>query len=179
MPIEFKKDISNIVVTSDTLANCFSLTRPRIIQLAKEEVLNRDKNSKYLLVENIRRYLDYVKNSPKGSAESNDEFQADYWEEKALHEKAKRELTEIKLGKIQGKMHEAKDVELVMTEMLVTLRTQLLGLPSQLASKLAGKTQEEVYVAINSAIEEKLAELSEYTPSLFESEVEDESDEDS
>jgi len=32
--------------TADGLAACFGLTRPRIVQLAKENVLVRDENSK-------------------------------------------------------------------------------------------------------------------------------------
>lgn len=177
MAVEFRKDISGLVVSSDTLASCFNLTRPRINQMADENVLVREANRKYLLLENIQRYVRYVKSSAK-EEDGDEEFQAIYWEEKALHEKAKRELTEIRLDKTKGKMHEARDVELFMTEMLTTLRTQLLGLASQLAPRLAGKEQEEIYENINSAIEEKLQELSEYKPELFEGEIEDEPGED-
>lgn len=178
MTFQIIKDLSSVLTTSDGLASCIGLTRPRIIQLANEGVFDRDKNSKYVVQDNIKRYIDHVKNGDKGT-ETDEEFQANYWQEKALHEKAKRELTEMNLAKMQGKMHEAKDVELVMTEMLTNLRTQLLGLPSQLAPQLTGKTQEEIYTAMNSAIEEKLIELKDYAPSLFESEViDDDPDED-
>jgi hypothetical protein len=178
MSLQIIKDLSTILTTSDGLAGCVGLTRPRIIQLANEGVFDRDKNSKYAVQDNIKRYIDHVKNGDK-TTESDEEFQANYWQEKALHEKAKRELTEINLAKIQGKMHEAKDVELVMTEMLTNLRTQLLGLPSNLAPQLVSKSQEEIYIAMNSALEEKLTELKDYAPALFESEViDDDSDED-
>ncbi|WP_425057631.1 hypothetical protein SCACP_21480 [Sporomusa carbonis] len=169
MPLQVIKDLSEILTTSDGLAGCIGLSRPRVIQLANEGILDRDKNSKYVVADNIKRYIDYIKNGGK-TTQSSDEFQADYWEEKAIHEKAKRELTEIKLAKIQGKMHDARDVELVMTEMLINLRTQLLGLPSNLAPQLAGKTQEEIYDMMNREIESKLNELRDYSPALFEGE---------
>jgi hypothetical protein len=172
------KDLSDVLTTSDGLAGCFGLTRPRIIQLANEGVLDRDKSSKYIVQDNIRRYVDYIKNGGKAT-ESTEEFQGYYWEEKAIHEKAKRELTEIELAKIRGKMHDAKDVELVMTEMLTNLRTQLLGLPSQLAQQLAGKTQEEIFTVLTREVENKLNEIKDYSPALFESErVEDDAEED-
>lgn len=163
------KDLSTILTTSDGLAGCFKLTRPRIIQLANEGILDRDKNSKYSVQDNIIRFLDYVKGGGKTEVTS-DEYQTAYWEEKALHEKAKRELTEIELAKIRGKMHDATDIELVMTEMLVNLRTQLLGLPSTLAPQLAGKSREEIFLALTREIETKLNEIKDYSPSLFESE---------
>jgi hypothetical protein len=140
--------------------------------------LDRDKASKYAVQDNVRRYIDYIKNGGKVD-ETEDEAQSNYWEEKALHEKAKRELTEIQLAKIRGKMHDAKDVELVMTEMLTNLRTQLLGLPSQLAPQLAGKSQEDIFTRLNEEIESRLNELKDYSPSVFESErVEDDTEED-
>lgn len=178
MAMQIIKDLSNILTTSDGIAGCIGLSRPRVIQLANEGVLDRDKNSKYVVQDNIRRYIDYIKNGGK-SEESSDEFQAVYWEEKALHEKAKREMTQIKLSKIQGKIHDAKDIELIMTEMLTNLRTQLLGLPAQLAAQLAGKSQEAIYEIMNHEVELKLSELSDYNPCLFESErVDDDSEED-
>jgi hypothetical protein len=171
------RDLSTILTTSDGLADAFNLTRPRIVQLAKEGILIRDPNSKYAVQENVRRYVETIKSGGK-TAESTEEFQADYWQEKSIHEKAKRELTEIDLAKIQGKMHDARDIELVMSDMLTNLRTQLLGLPSQLAPQLAGKTQEEIFVALSREIESKLIEIKDYSPALFESErVDDDSGE--
>jgi hypothetical protein len=172
MPQQIIKDLNEILTTSDGLAGCFGLSRPRIIQLAKEGVLDRDKSSKYAVQDNVKRYIDFIKSGQKVT-ESDEEFQANYWEEKALHEKAKRELTEMNLAKMQGKMHDAKDVELVMTEMLTNLRTQLLGLPSQLAPQLANQSQETIYDLLNREIEAKLIEIKDYTPNLFESEREE------
>ena len=88
-------------------------------------------------------------------------------EEKAKHEKIKREIAEHKLAIMEGNAYSAKTVELVMTEMLSNLRTQLLGLPTKLAPQLEGKTKEQIYVRLTREIEEKLSELSEYSPDLF------------
>ena len=88
-------------------------------------------------------------------------------EEKAKHEKIKREIAELKLAMMEGNAYSAKTVELVMTEMLSNLRTQLLGLPTKLAPQLEGKKKEQIYTILTHEIEEKLSELSEYSPDLF------------
>lgn len=142
---------------ADGLAACFGLTRPRIVQLAKEGVLVRDDNSKYCIADSIQRYV----NSKAGN---NGES---YDVERTKHEKFKSRLTELKLAKIENRMHDAHDVELVMMEMLTNIRTQLLGLPSALAGKLADLPQEKIYGILTAAIEDKLIELSEYKPDMF------------
>lgn len=63
-----------------------------------------------------------------------------------------------------------------MTEMLSNLRTQLLGLPSKLAPQLEGMNRDQVYDVMTREIEEKLSELSEYTPDLFTAEGIEEDD---
>lgn len=154
--------------TADGLAACFGLSRPRIVQLANEGVLLRDENSKYSISDNVQRYI-----NSKAGGDGGLSFDA----ERTKHEKFKSRLTELRLEKMEGRMHDAKDIERVMTEMLTNLRTQLLGLPSQLSGQIANQPQEVVYQIMTKAIEEKLSELADYSPELFCGE--DDEDEDS
>ncbi|MBR6906427.1 MAG: hypothetical protein IKN33_05765, partial [Selenomonadaceae bacterium] len=91
--------------------------------------------------------------------------------------RVKREIAELKLAKMENSVYDAKTVELVMTEQLSNLRTQLLGLPSKLAPIIEGKSKEEIYETMTREIEEKLMELSEYTPELFTEEFVEDDDE--
>ena len=68
---------------------------------------------------------------------------------------------------MHGEVYSADTVEQVMPETLLNLRTQLLGLPTKLAPQLQSVTKEEAYNLLTQEIEDKLSELSEYTPSLF------------
>ena len=104
----------------------------------------------------------------KGKSESDNEL--DYMAEKAKHEKGKRELSALRLAKEEGRAYDAATVELVMTEMVSNLRTQLLGLPSKLAPILNGADRDRIYDVLTQEIEEKLAELSGYRPDMFMSE---------
>ena len=167
MAAKIFSDLSAILTTSDGLAKCFDLTRPRIIQLAKDGILERDKNSHYAVQPNIINFLKYAKKAENQGKNAPSEGQVDYWQEKALHERDKRALTEINLGKKLGQIHDAKDVELVMTEMLVNIRTKLQGFPTTIAPKIVDKNQELVYGILNSEVEKILTELSDYKPELF------------
>ena len=130
-----------ITVTQRSLADAIGLTPPRISQLIQEGVVIRDEKDKsggVFLVQSILNYKD----ATKGNGGDED---IDYMTEKARHEKTKREIAELRLAKMEHRVYSAKTVELVMTEMLSNLRTQLLGLPTKVAPQLEGKTKEELY----------------------------------
>lgn len=167
-----------ITVSQTNLAKALNLTVVRVQQLIQEGVVIRDDNDArggVLLLQSVRNY-DRMKN--KGGPTADDEEVVDYKLEQAKHEKVKRELAEIKLAKAEARIYDARTVELVMTEMLSNLRTQLLGLPSKLAPILESKDRAAVYETMTKEIEEKLAELSEYSPDLFTHEEIGDSDED-
>lgn len=159
-------------VSTSALAEILGLTTRRVQQLNKEIPLKQVSQGKYDLPETIQTYITWIKEK----SISDEEF--DLNKEKALHETSKRKITEINLAKMERRAHDAKDIELVMTEMLTNLRTQLLGLPAQVAGLLAGKSQEDVYQKLTESIEAKLFELSDYDPKMFDSEIESNDQED-
>lgn len=159
-------DPRKITVSQTNLGKALGLTTGRVAQLIKEGVVFRDDNDKsggVFLVKSVQAYTSF-----KGKSESYNEL--DYMAEKAKHEKVKRELSELRLAKEEGRAYDAATVELVMTEMVSNLRTQLLGLPSKLAPILNGADRDRIYDVLTQEIEEKLAELSEYRPEMFMSE---------
>jgi len=91
----------------------------------------------------------------------------DYNHEKALHERAKRKLTEMEVRKRSNELHEAADVEAVLTDMLVNLR-KLLGIPAKMATQLAERSKEEVESLLTKEIEFILLEVKDYKPTMFE-----------
>ena len=100
------------------------ITSRRVNQLAGMHVLTRDEENRYDLPSNIDAYFKYKYTSQED---------VDYGREKAMHEAAKRRLAELELAKRNNEVHEAKDVEFVMTDMLTNLRSQLLGIPAKMA----------------------------------------------
>ena len=161
-------DVKKISVKQNALAQALGVTPGRISQLVKDGVVIRDTESAsvaVLLFESLKNYFQ--------AAAKRTDTGIDINEERAKFERARRVLEEMKVAKAMRKVYDAKTVELFMTEELSTLRTQLLGLPSKLAPILEGKAKEEIYTVMTQEIEEKLTELSEYSPDLFDEEVEE------
>lgn len=162
------KKISNglksLTTTQTEMGRALGLTSGRVHQLVQEGIAIRDPNDKaggIFVVETMKNYYS------QWSGGTADGDAPDLNEERARHEKAKREIAELKLAELQGSVYPAKTVELVMTEMASNLRTQLLGLPAKLAPILEGQKKEAIYTALTKEIEEKLSELSAYSPDLF------------
>lgn len=153
-----------LYVTSSELSKVLGITQRRVQQLENENILTKNTDGKFELSKNIELYYAW-KFQPTSSA--------NYETEKALHEKAKREKTEMYNAKLKGQLHEAKDVEIIMTNMLVNFRNKMLGLPSHLAGKLVRqKNINIINYELDNAIKEALTELSEYDPSLFVNKIE-------
>lgn len=153
-------DPRKITVTQNAFAKAIGVSQQRVSQLLKEGIAVVDEQNALLLVPSLIAYM-------KAYQSTSDAENIDYMQEKARHEKAKREIAELKLNKMQGSVYDARTVELVMTEMIANLRTQLLGMPTKLAPILESKTKEKIYTSLTREIEEKLAELSAYRPELF------------
>ena len=153
--MKITSNLKTLTTTQTEMARALGMSQQRVSQLLKEEVMVTDSDGALLILESLKNFYKLR----AGAASAGDEL--DYMQEKAQHERIKREISEIQLAKLQGSVYDARIVELVMTEEYSRLRTQLLGLPSKLAPLLEGKGKDEVYDTLTREIEEKLTELSE------------------
>lgn len=121
---------------------------------------------RFPLQENIKRYIRYLESGQV--AEDEKEATKRFWEERALHEAAKRKMAELKLAQLNNRLHDANTIELVMTDMLTTFKNRLLALPQKVSPKIIGlKSIAEVNDILATEINEALIELSDYSPDLF------------
>ena len=148
-------NIQLMAVTQKQLAQALGLGTTRINQLIDEGIVIRDETSRsgqVMLFESLQNY--FLSKNATGDGVS-------FWKERSLHEKAKRELAELKLSKSRGEVYDSLTVESVLSELLTNFRNKLLGLPSKYATQLEGKSRAEIYSALTTAIEDELTELSE------------------
>lgn len=148
-------DIKELTCSQAQLAQAIGVSRARINQLIDEKVVMRDESSKtgaVMLFDSVMNYF-LSKNAAGGSV--------NFWQERGLHERAKRELAELKLLKSRGEVYEAAVVEGVLSELLTNFRNRLTGLPSKLSGQLTGKSRAEIFELTAAAIDEELLELSE------------------
>lgn len=153
-----------LFVNSSDLAKVLGITQRRVQQLENENILVKNADGKFELSKNIELYYTW-KLQPSNNT--------NYDTEKALHEKAKRERAEMINAKLKGQLHDAKDVEQVLTNMLVNFRSKMMGIPSKISPRLV--RQKDINIVnheLEKAIKESLTELSEYDPAMFTGEIE-------
>lgn len=144
-------------VKAKELAAILGLTTRRINQLSKEGILKKNSKGFFNLTHAVPAYIAYA-------SIENDELR----QEKILHERAKRKKAEIDLAHLENRMHDAADIEMAITGMLVTFRNRILSIPQKLAPRLIGLTNlTEIMSIINVELREALTELSEYDPAMF------------
>ena len=147
--------IREMTCTQTQLAKAIGVSQARVNQLIDEGVVVRDEfstNGQVMLYESLQNY--FLSKNVSGDS-------VNFWKEKGLHERAKRELAELKVDKAKGEVYDAATVEGVLTELLTNFRSKLLGLPAKYSTQVEGKTRAEIYDLLTAAIEEELTELSE------------------
>ncbi|MFQ9567903.1 MAG: hypothetical protein ACLR03_04485 [Roseburia inulinivorans] len=170
MAVKNAEEFEQITVPSKTLEALFGVKDRTIRDLADKGIVARDSHGKYLFWNSAKGYITALKIANAGKAHQkpvDGEEILDWEEEKAQHEKIKRQITEIKLQLIKGQVHKAEDVEAVMTDMFTKFRSKMTALPSKLAKKLEGKQRAEIQRILKEEIDNALVELSNYNAADF------------
>lgn len=170
-------DIDRLSVSAAVLGRIFSVSDRRIRQMAEEGVVVRMTKGRYNLVESMKNYILSLRLAVDGANEDPD-GELDIDEEKALHERVKRHISELKLQTMKGELHKATDVEKVMTDMLAAFKTRVLNVPSKIAPILEDRDAGYIKDRLTSEMMEVLNELKDYDPKAFYSDEYVESEED-
>lgn len=161
-------DISAITVNSATLEKIIGVSDRRIRQLAEENIIIRAAKGRYKLMDSISNYILTLKVAIESGNSESPDGEIDLEEEKAIHERVKRHISELKLQTMKGDLHKSEDVERVMTDMLVSIKTKLLSMPTKLAPILVSRNDIDfVRNIINREVLDALNELKDYNPKEF------------
>ncbi|SHN77348.1 hypothetical protein [Desulfitobacterium chlororespirans] len=159
--------VDGIIVTTPVISSLFGLTDRRVRQLVEEGIIDRVKNGSYELAPTVKKYIMYLRACADGK-ELEKDAEAIYMVEKTKHEAAKREMAEMELAQMRGKMHDAEDVEREMNNMLSAFRAKMITMPSKIAPVLVARTEvPAIQEIIQKEVYEALSDLSEYDPKLF------------
>lgn len=165
--------------STQVIAKIFGVSTRRVEQLKTEGIIKGEgKPTKYDLLPTIQSYIQYLSDKANGRAKKekdsvNDSRKLDG---EARIKIAKAEIEEMKLKELRSELHRAEDVEAIMTDHVVYLRSMLLGLPGKLAvdcakldkaPEVAERIKQEVYLML-----ETLADY-EYDPEVFKQRVRD------
>lgn len=173
-------NIDNITVAAAVLGELFGVKDRRIRQMADEGIVVRAAKGRYKLVDSIKNYMLSLKLAAEGVGLDMVDGEINFDEEKALHERVKRHISELKLQTMKGELHKAEDVETVMMDMLAAFKTRMMNIPSKVAPILESHDAAYIKDRLTNEVTEALNELKDYDPKAFysdeyvESEEEDE-----
>lgn len=161
-------DISAITVNSAALEKIIGVSDRRIRQLAEENIIIRAAKGRYRLMDSITNYILTLKVAMEANDTKSPDGEIDLEEEKAIHERVKRHISELKLQTMKGELHKSGDVERVMTDMLVSVKARLLSMPTKLAPILVSRNDIDfIRKTINREVLDALNELKDYNPRDF------------
>ena len=123
-------DIDSLTVSAAVLGNIFGVTDRRIRQMAEEGIIVRAAKGRYNLVDSLKNYILSLKLAVDSNDSDNPDGELNFEEEKALHERVKRHISEMKLQTMKGELHKADDVRHVMTDMLSSFKTRMMNIPA-------------------------------------------------
>lgn len=172
-------DIDSLTVSAAVLGNIFGVTDRRIRQMAEEGIIVRAAKGRYNLVDSLKNYILSLKLAVDSNDSDNPDGELNFEEEKALHERVKRHISEMKLQTMKGELHKADDVRHVMTDMLSSFKTRMMNIPAKVAPVLEDRDAGYIKERLTSEVTEALNELKDYNPANFYSDeyVEGEDDE--
>ena len=172
-------DIDSLTVSAAVLGNIFGVTDRRIRQMAEEGIIVRAAKGRYNLVDSLKNYILSLKLAVDRNDSDNPDGELNFEEEKALHERVKRHISEMKLQTMKGELHKADDVRHVMTDMLSSFKTRMMNIPAKVAPVLEDRDAGYIKERLTSEVTEALNELKDYNPVDFYSDeyVEGEDDE--
>lgn len=153
--IDVKGDIRTMAITQKQMSVALGLSPARINELVGEGILVRDetsRNGRILLFDSLKNFFLSKRVADDG---------VNYWQEKALHEKIKRQMAELDYQKRCGQLYEANTVESVLTEMIIDCRNKLCAIPSKISLQCENQKASVIYEILDREIRDVLTELSE------------------
>lgn len=140
------------------IARVLSLTERRVRQLKDQNIITEYAPGLYEFIPTVHAYINYLRNRNPESAEN-----IDYNTERAKLIRAKRQNEEYDLRVKEGNLHDAADIEIVMSNMLITFKSRLMAIPSKLSPVLSKKNDKaEIQRILKSSINEALVELADF-----------------
>ncbi|MEK5477593.1 hypothetical protein NYE70_11670 [Paenibacillus sp. FSL R5-0407] len=160
------------VVGTGELAAIIGKSDRWVRQITGEGVLKQIDRGKYILGEAIQAYIEHASG---GKEDDKKPRLIDY---KTEHEKAKAEKAALELEQMKGNLHEAADVERLLSDLILTTKSRLLGVPGRIATECENESADVVESVVRREIETALAALAKYTPDKIGGEIEHGSPED-
>ncbi len=150
-------------ISSLTLGEIIGVTDERVRQLEDKGILEckmQGRKKLFDLVPSVNAYINFIK---EPSTPVNTDISLATAKADLKYKESRAGKMELELKELQGTMHRAEDVEVIVTDMIAKLRAAILALPGRLAvDTAAATTAKETSAVIKKAVDELLNEMAEY-----------------
>ena len=150
------------------IAQLFNLSVRRVQQLVQDgtlETIKTPSGRRFDLIPTIQRYIKFLQDKATGrdKVEKDLKAESDKLAAEARLKTAKADVAEMELKELSGELHRAEDVEAVMTDHILLLRSMILALPGRLAVDVTNaKTPAEAAETIRAECYTMLNQLAAY-----------------
>ena len=159
---------SGQIIKGVQLAVILGLSERHIRRLANENVIKKNGQGKYLFLESVHGYLEYMELKNGTDIDLKDEK----IKEETKKIKKDIELKSLRISELKSQLHSAENVKKVMNNMLANIRGKLLALSNKLApSVIACDNLGEIQDIIHTNILVALEELSNYDAETFKNNI--------
>ena len=146
-----RSDIPKMIVQTSELAAIVGKSDRWIRQLTTDGILKQVKRGKYILSDAVQAYIAHIEG---GKADDNRPRLRD---EQAELTRIKKEIADLELSRLRGELHHAKDVETLVSDLILTTKAKLQAIPTKLAPRLDGEPstviEREIRKEINSVLQ--------------------------
>lgn len=174
-----KTEQTTDMVTSTEIAKLIGKTSRTVQQLTSDgilptmEVKNKTRVSRrYDKYKTVQAYIKHVEQ--RAAEKNGTEKEQERLDTETDIKKTKLRMEQLKLEEMEGRMHSAKDVEDMTTDLVLCVRSNLLSMPGQLAVEIAQITDaSEASAKLSEAVYSILEELTgyEYNPEEYKKRV--------
>ncbi len=152
-----KEKIQDQTVTCDALATMLGLSARRIQQLAKDDIVKKNERGRYLLIQSIQGYVEFIKIG------GYDVSPHDLKRQKVRLTKANADRAEMEAAVMKGSLIPNEVVKAFWAEMVTAFKSSALSLPVKLAPQISGESNlDSVKAILTRGIHESLQEIADY-----------------
>ena len=163
-----KKITRETVVSTSEFASVSGLTIRRIQQLIQDGVIPTVSKGKINLADGVQAL---VKQSAKAMNDEERKTEQAKRKAEAMLKASKAQMAKLEADELAGKMHRSEDIEVLVNDLVFTIRDAIMALPGMLAMDCAAtSTPSEASAVIRREAYKILDELSnhEYDPKKYE-----------
>lgn len=158
-------DFDNLV-TSAVIAKCLHVSSRRVQQLVSDGVItpskvgNKNKYDLYIVIDQI---LENERNKAKPNNKKTDDLECMKLQAEVDMKRAKADAAQLELDELKGTMHRAEDVREMVTDLCLSVRSNILSLPGKIAVEIVEcTTVPEASEIISREVYDILDDLSKY-----------------